>query len=492
MAETYNKFRSDDDGSFISIHFEQILPENHPAKFIRKFIETVNINRFEEKYKVGQGKIGRSPYDIRMMLCIILYGIYVRIYSAHKMEYATENYSDFWIFTHKNKISHDKISNFINLHAEEIYTIFLETIILAEKNNLLNFKALYQDGFFLKANASKSKNYNRKRLATRKEKLQENLKNLLSNLKDEKNEDINNQKKKLTLELDKIDELTVELNERIKIRSEKDSPSEKKKREEKSTINYTDKDSELNKMKDDSYANAYLKVTAIDSKADIIISSTVDGFCNEPQKTIPLVDESNKSVKGIGEYKKVCADAAFITMENCAKLEQDGISMIGPTKQYENETRHPDKYMIKPTFEYNEKKDCVKCSGGKILKHVETWNDKKEGKTVKVFANKEACKKCMKLKECTKSEYRKIKIDIRFPAQIRALERYKSKKGKVLYKKRAHVAETMQGDLKQNGKFQQLLRRGKDKATVDSRLHDITWNLRRIFNTCESKLAFNM
>ena len=70
MAEYFKKYRSEDDGGFISIHFDKILRANHPARYIKNFIEAVDISRFEKKYKVGKGKKGRSPNDIKMMLCI--------------------------------------------------------------------------------------------------------------------------------------------------------------------------------------------------------------------------------------------------------------------------------------------------------------------------------------------------------------------------------------------------------------------------------------
>jgi transposase len=490
MAGYFKKYKSEDDGGFISIHFDKILPVNHPARYIQNFIEAIDVSKFEEKYKVGKGKKGRSPNDIRMMLCIIIYGIHQRIYSARKIDYATENYSDFWFFTHKNRISHDKISDFIILHNEEINSIFLETILLAEKNKLLSFESLYQDGFLLKANASRYKNYTKKRLAKKEEKIKEALNGILKNIEKDGVDFLNTEELKLRSELIKIEELKKELNERVKMRSEKDFPSIKKQREENMTINYTDKDCELNRMKDDSFANSYLKVTAIDPKADIIVASSVDGHYDEPHKLLPLILEANKNCESAGKYNKSCADSAFITMGNCIQAESHNIELIGPTKQHENTVRNPEKQKESTGFEYDEKTNCVRCSEGKTLKYCKRYYDWKRGTVISTYRNKKECKNCNKKGKCTKSEYRVVTIDSRFPAQNRALERYKSDEGAALYKKRSHVGETFQGDLKQNGKFLQLFRRGIEKVKIDSKLHDISWNLRRIFAVCGNNLIF--
>lgn len=230
------------------------------------------------------------------MLGIILYAVYSRNYSAHLIEKATEQYSDFWIFTHKQRISHDKISNFINMHGEDIYNIFLETILLAERNNLLNFEALYVDAFFLKANANKHKNMTKNKLETKEILIKENLKKIIKKLQESQEDKVAEEKKKLEKKLEKIIILKEELNKRIKERSGKDYPLEKKGREENTIINITDKDSEINMMKDDSYSNSYIKVCGVDSKADIIVRFFLTGYFYILLDGVPLRNREYNSV----------------------------------------------------------------------------------------------------------------------------------------------------------------------------------------------------
>jgi len=92
---------------------------------------------------------------------------------------------------------------------------------------LLSFESLYQDGFLLKANARKYKNYTKKRLAKKEEKIKESLNVVLKNIENEGTDFLNTEELKLKGELIKIEELKKELNERIKVRSEKDFQSKK-------------------------------------------------------------------------------------------------------------------------------------------------------------------------------------------------------------------------------------------------------------------------
>ena len=488
MASFFDDPNEYGDGAFITINFNEILPESHPAMLIHKFIESLVLNEFEKKYHVGSGKKGRPPKSIKMMLGVLLYAIYSRIYSAHQIDIATYTYSDFWIFTHKNRISHDTISKFINLHEKEIITVFLATIILAEKNDLLDFETLYQDGFFIKANASKSKSYTKNSLKKKEKKVEEALEEIIQKLKETNDDTDSSEKRKLEKKLEDLHKFQDELNEKIQNRLLGKKPDKVDK--DKITINTTDSDCSLMKMKDKSYANAYLKITAVDSKRDIVVGSILEGYYDEPHRSVQLFQQSNSNCEGLGNYASVCFDAGFNTMGTCSWFKVLGVDVIAPTKQHENEVRHPKQDAI--TFDYNEDTHKVTCSEGATLFEYSALPDHQSGSMTYSFRNKDVCKKCSRLSDCTtsKRKYRSVQIDSRYLIQKAVLERYKSYEGQKIYKKRSHVAETFQGDLKKNGKLERFQRRGKAKVKIESVLHDITWNLRRIFNSKGSELVW--
>jgi len=482
------------DGEFRTIHYRSLLPEDHPARYIDRFVSGLDVSSFEARYKVGPGQKGRAPKDTKLMLKVLLYAILSRMYSAHRIDYATEHYADFWLFTYGKRISHDKISDFINEHEEDIHAVFLETVYLAHKNKLLDFTALYQDGFFLKANASKKKNYTKKKLKTKKERLSKRLTEVLSQLKEQDtSEELQSEKKAIENKLAQIGILHEELQAKINTRTKDKDASKAAKKEENTVINSTDPDSDLMRQKDDSFAASYLKVTATDPKADIIIASDIDGYNDEPHKALPLFEQANDNCsKTEKKYSQVIADSNFTSASTCSDFEEKEAILTGPTREHENQVRHPEKYTDTITMEYNESEHCVYCSEGAVLHEEDRYYDKHKKAIIMTFSNKEACSHCQRLRDCTKSKngYRRVKVNIYKPAQTRTLERYKSPEGQLLYKKRSHVAETFQGDLKKNGSFTQLLRRGVSKVTCDSIIHDIVWNLRRILSATGGKVVW--
>lgn len=493
MATFFSGPNKGDDADFRPVRYRDMLPLDHPVRYIEKFIETLDVSPFEKRYKVGKGLQGRAPKKIRMMLGVVLYAIYRRIYSARQIEYGTEHQADFWFFTYGTRISHDKISDFINLHENEVHKVFLETIILAQKNDLLDFKGVYQDGFLLKANASKKRNRRMKDLSRQENHVSERLTKIMEELKDKQNDpSLEQEKARGESRLARIGKLREELNKKIAERSLNKVPAHVKELVENTIINETDSEADLMRQKNDSFDTSYLKVCATDAKAGVIIASDVAGYNDEPHMALPLFNQANKNCTGLGQYDTMLADANFTSAKNCEEFENAKIALIGPTRNFEHEKRNPQSKDTPPRFTYDETKKCMCCSQGAELIEVERYHDKYKQTTILVFGNKSACQQCVRLTECTKSKagYRRVKMDIRYPFQAKVLARYQSPEGQTLYKKRSHTAETPQGDLKKNGRFLQLLRRGTKKIRVDSILQDITWNLRRIFNETSGKVAW--
>ncbi len=493
MASFFDGPNHCDDADFRPIRYRTAIPEYHPVRVLELFVASIDIGVFEKHYKVGEGRKGRPPKEIRMMLSVLLYAIYSRIYSARRIDEATQYQADFWFLTGGQRISHDKISDFVNEHEEELHTVFLQSIYLAHKNELLDFNGLYQDGYLLKANAGKRRSKTMEDLTHRERRVSDRLDVILQEMQDKPVAPCAEQeRKRLEKQRSQILQLQEQLNEKLSKRTEGKEPCRAREIEKKTTINSTDPDCDLMRQKNDSVDASYLKVHATDSKADIIIASSVSGTYDEAVESLPLFAAANENCKDLGEYDTVVADSGFTTIDNCEAYEEQGAQIIGPTRTYEHHKRQKSRGTEVIEFHYDAHQQHVRCSQGAILTEESRYYDKYDKATIAVFANKAACTSCPLRQRCTQNKvgYRRVKINLRCEAQQRSLERYKSEEGKQLYRKRSHAGETTQGDLLHNGRFRQLLRRGLKKVRVDSMLHDTVWNLRRIINATGGNLVW--
>lgn len=246
MANHFSGPNRLDDADFRPVRYRDMVPSDHPVRYIDTFISGLDLSRFEARYKVGDGQKGRAPKEIRMILGVILYGIYRRTYSARQIDYATQHQADFWFLTYGERISHDKISDFINIHEQEVHEVFMETILLAQKNELLDFKGLYQDGYLLKANASKKRNRRLSDIPRQERRLSERLTAIMEELKDKQIAPcLEEEKARIEGKLARLGKVREELNRKIAQRSKDKAPWKIKEISASTVINETDPDADL-------------------------------------------------------------------------------------------------------------------------------------------------------------------------------------------------------------------------------------------------------
>ena len=68
---------------------------------------------------------------------------------------------------------------------------------------------------------------------------------------------------------------------------------------------------------------------------------------------------------------------------------------------------------------------------------------------------------------CTKGSYRKVTRDDNEEIRERMRQRLGKKRGRARYAQRAHTAESPFGQVKRNLKFRQLMRRGREKVSME-------------------------
>ena len=137
-----------------------IIPESHICYLIESFVHELNYNKFDEQV---QGP--RNPsYHPRILLQILIYGIFEKITSSKKLEKATYENIIFRYLSESLNPDFHTISNFRKNNHDLIKETFLQTIIFAKELDMINFNKLYLDGTKIKANASKSKNFSKEEI----------------------------------------------------------------------------------------------------------------------------------------------------------------------------------------------------------------------------------------------------------------------------------------------------------------------------------------
>ncbi len=184
--------------------------------------------------------------------------------------------------------------------------------------------------------------------------------------------------------------------------------------------------------------------------------------------------------------KRVVGDSAFGNEENydyCEKKDIEAYLKYG-TFHKEKTKRFREDIFRKENLTYDKVHDKYICPAGKGL-YLE---DEKEYLTKSGYRKLIKTYRCY---ECEKCPYKKICCkgkDGRIVTQSEKLENYKEKAKKLLNspegirlrKRRGFEVETPFGDFKQNRKLRRFLLRGLKKVEIETGLHVIAYNLKKI------------
>jgi len=333
------------------------LPEGHLARFISDTVDNLDLTEFYKYYRAnGQGS---SAYHPRMMVKVLLYAYCVGVCSSRKIARALVDDVAFRWLGAGNFPDFRTISEFRRKHLKAFQGLFSQVLVLCKVAGLLKVGVVALDGTKVKANASLSKNRTYDQLLKEEEEINKKVKELLDRAEktdqeedelygdmrgDELPPELSNRKSRLK----KIREAKAELEARSKAKAaeqktrNKEQKSGKEKRggkskdssakpDGRSRINTTDFDSRVQKTKG-GYIQGY-NAQAVVNEDQVIIAQTVVSDENDIHQLIPMVEQTEETLKELGESPKTfLADAGYCSNDNFLKVENKDYEVLVPTK----------------------------------------------------------------------------------------------------------------------------------------------------------------
>src|SRR5713226_388911 len=131
------------------------LPEGDLVFFLLDTVPLLDLRRFYAPYE--QERRGAPPFDPAMMVCLLLYGYCVGVYSSRKIAAACERNLAFRAIVGNDRPDFRTISDFRKIHLVAFRPLFLEVLRLAGEMGMVKLGNLSTDGTKMGANASRHK-----------------------------------------------------------------------------------------------------------------------------------------------------------------------------------------------------------------------------------------------------------------------------------------------------------------------------------------------
>lgn len=444
---------------------EDFLGPDHPARFVREFVESIEINAYGLIYEPGNVGKGSRPYSPRLLLRAWIYGYMNSIRSTRKLEKACVNDIGMIWLVGMHRPDHNTLWRFWDKNRKLIKSIFSKSVKVAMKMGLVDMVCHALDGTKIMSVGSKETAINKSILEKRLGKLNAAIEELLAETAENENKET--EVCRLKEELCEKKELKRQIEENLKILEG----------EGLSNLHKVETDARMMKFKSDNKEMGYNSQAVVDEKKGIIVAEDVVQDENDSQLLNKMYDKAEEELGQNAEAN--LADSGYYTESEIRKAEEKGLNVL--LNRNDRKSMNKSEFH-KSHFDYDEQEDAFICphTGEKLKKECVKKNNK-QGKKVTVFRCKNIT--CPLRNQCSKDKQGKsIDMSEDYIYKQRHDKKIEEEKNKEIMKKRGPVVELAFAHIKEHAKFRRFSFMNLEKVKVQWSFVCAIQNIKKIYN----------
>ena len=440
---------------------QDALPEDDLVFFLLDTMPQLDLTAFHRYY--ADETRGQPPFDVTMMVTLLVYSYSVGVCSSRKIAAACERNLAFRAIVGNAPPDFRTISDFRKIHLAAMKPLFLEVLRLAGEMGLVKLGNLSTDGTKIGANASRHKamsyGYMKKDIARLEAEIEQLLKQAEqidaeqdAALGSRRGDELPDELKRREDRLAKIREAKARLEAAARVKADEEQKrrddeqaqreAEGRKRrgkepapvdatpEDKAQTNFTDPEAKIMKQSNKGFDYSYNAQAVVDAEDQIIVAAEVTNQANDKQQGVPMAQAALDNVKAAEIDRAKQADGTPVPIPNTADAG----------------------YFSEQTVEDLEKMG--------IDPHIATGRQKHHAAAVPVAEG-----------ECAPVVSAKEKMQ----------HKLRTATGKLLYAARKHIVEPVFGQIKSARSIRKFLLRGLKKVSAEWQLICLTHNLLKIW-----------
>jgi transposase len=442
----------------------EALPEDDLVFFLIDLIPQLDLTPFHQHY--APELRGQPPFDVTMMVTLLVYAYAVGIRSSRKIAAACERNLAFRAIVGHDRPDFRTISDFRKIHLAALKPLFLEVLRVAGEMGMVKLGNLSTDGTKMGANASRHKAMSYGYMDKEIERLKAEIDQLLKEaeqldaeqdaaLGSRRGDELPAELKRREGRLAKIREAKARLEAEAEAKADEEQcrrdqaqaqrEAEGRNRrgkepaaidptpEEKAQTNFTDPEAKIMKQSNKGFDYSYNAQAVVDGQDQIIVAAEVTRAANDKQQAVPMAQAALENLEAAGIERPKGADGTPAPIPNTADTGYFSEEAIGGLERIGMDP------------------------------YVAVGRQKHHDAAVAAVAPAPAAGASVK---------EKMQDKLRTAA------------GKALYAARKQIVEPVFGQIKSARGIRQFLLRGLEKVSAEWQLICLTHNLLKIWRRC--------
>jgi transposase len=444
----------------------EALPEGDLVFFLIDLIPQIDLTPFHRYY--ARELRGQPPFDVTMMVTLLVYAYSVGVCSSRKIAAACERNLAFRAIIGDDPPDFRTISDFRKIHAAGFRPLFLEVLRLAGELGMVKLGNLSTDGTKMGANASRHKAMSYGYMSKEIDRLKAEIEQLLKQaeqldaeqdaaLGSRRGDELPDELKRREQRLAKIKEAKARLEAKAHAKAEEEQrrrDEEQAKREtegrhrrgkepapvdsnpeEKAQTNFTDPESKIMKQSNKGFDYSYNAQAVVDSEEQIIVAAEATNEANDKQQAVPMARAALANLNAAAIERPMGADGKPAPIPNTADSGYFSEKAVEETEQIGMDP------------------------------HFAVGRQKHHEPPVPALAPVPS-----------------VEADVKAKMQ----DKLRSASGRALYAARKHIVEPVFGQIKSARGIRKFLLRGLEKVSAEWQLICLTHNLLKIWRRSNS------
>jgi transposase len=328
---------------------QDALPEDDLVFFLLDLIPQIDLTPFHQHY--AQELRGQPPFDVTMMVTLLVYAYSVGVCSSRRVAAACERNLAFRAIVGDDPPDFRTISDFRKIHLAAFRPLFLEVLRLAGEMGMVKLGNLSTDGTKMGANASRHKAMSYSYMNKEINRLEAEIEQLLKQaeqldaeqdaaLGSRRGDELPDELKRREDRLAKIQEAKARLEAEARAKTEEEyrrRDEEQAKREaegrprrgkepapidltpeEKAQTNFTDPEAKIMKQSNKGFDYSYNAQAVVDGAEQIIVAAEVTNAANDKQQAVPMAQAVLNNLNTAGIERRTGADGTPVPIPNTA------------------------------------------------------------------------------------------------------------------------------------------------------------------------------
>ena len=444
----------------------QALPEGDLVFFLIDLIPQLDLAPFHEYY--ARDLRGQPPFDVTMMVTLLVYAYCVGVCSSRKIAAACERNLAFRAVGGDDRPDFRTVSDFRKLHLAALKPLFLEVLRVAGELGMVKLGNLSTDGTKMRANASRHKAMSYGYMDKEIVRLEAEIARLLRDaerldaeqdaaLGSRRGDELPEELRRREDRLAKVREAKARLEAEARARGQeeqrrrdqtqarreaegrrrrgKEPAPIKRSPEGKAQTNFTDPEAKVMKQSNKGFDYSYNAQAVVDGEDQIIVAAEVTPAANDKRQAVPMAQAALENLDAAGIERPKEADGTAAPIPNTADtgyFSEEAVGGLGRIGM--------DPYLAVGRQKHHE--------------------------------------------EPVGSEPMAPSSEASVKEQMR--HKLRSATGKALYAARKRIVEPVFGQIKSARGIRQFLLRGLEKVSAEWQLICMTHNLLKIWRRCSS------